>query len=161
MRGKASDELTEGATFRSHRRTITEADIVLFTSLTWINDPIFTDQVFAATTQFGNRVAPGPLVLGYALGLTEELVYGTTLAALGINKVEFKGPVRPGATIHVETAIGPIRDSATRPGTSIIVFRHTVYSDQQEDPVCSFERNMLVGSAAYLAQIADQGSVRA
>ncbi|HJQ46790.1 MAG TPA: MaoC/PaaZ C-terminal domain-containing protein, partial [Amycolatopsis sp.] len=68
MRGKAADELEVGARFRSHRRTITETDIVMFASLTWITDPIFTDSVFASTTQFGRRVAPGPLLVGYALG---------------------------------------------------------------------------------------------
>jgi acyl dehydratase len=148
-------------TFVSHRRTITETDIVLFASLTWITDPIFTDQVFARATQFGQRVAPGPLLLGYALGLTEDLVYGTTLAALGINNVLFTGPVPAGSTIHVRTEIGPIRHSATRAGTSIVTYKHTVYSDQLTDAVCQFERNMLVGSAGYLKEITSRDGVRA
>jgi acyl dehydratase len=161
MRGKTSDELVEGTTFVSHRRTITEADIVMFASLTWITDPIFTDDLFARSTQFGQRVAPGPLLLGYALGLTEELVYGTTLAALAINNVVFRGPVPAGSTIHVRTEIGPIRHSASRPGTSIVTYKHEVYCDRQSAPVCEFERNMLVGSASYLDGIASRNGVSA
>jgi acyl dehydratase len=161
LRGMTSDELVEGATFESHRRTITETDIVMFASLTWITDPIFTDQLFAETTQFGQRVAPGPLLLGYALGLTEELVYGTTLAALAINNVVFKAPVPAGSTIQVRTEVGPIRRSVSRAGTSIVTYKHEVYCDQQAAPVCVFERNMLVGSASYLDKIASRDGVGA
>jgi acyl dehydratase len=161
VRGKTADELVEGTTFLSHRRTITETDIVLFASLTWIHDPIFTDQVFASGTQFGRRVAPGPLVMGYALGLTEELVYGTTLAALAINNVAFRGPVPVGSTIHVHTEIGTVRPSSTLSGRSIVLYKHTVLSDSQADPVCTFERTMLVGTAEYLEGLARTSAVPA
>jgi acyl dehydratase len=159
MQGKYSEDLVVGERSVSHRRTITEADVVLFTSMTWIIDPIFTDEVFAAGTQFGTRSVPGPLVLAYAVGLTEDLVYGTTLAALGIDKVRFLCATRPGATIHVVSEVGSCRHSASRPGTSIAVFKHEVYSDMSEGIVCSFERQMLIGSRAYLAELASAREV--
>jgi acyl dehydratase len=154
MQGKYSEDLVVGERLVSHRRTITETDVVLFTSMTWIIDPIFTDEVFAVGTQFGSRSVPGPLVLAYALGLTEDLVYGTTLAALGIDKVRFLRPTRPGATIHVVSHVASCRESASRPGTSIAVFEHEVYSDGHDEIVCSFERQMLIGSRAFLKELA-------
>jgi acyl dehydratase len=161
LQGSASDELAIGSKFVSHRRTITEADVTLFTALTWITDPIFTDDVFASSTQFGRRVAPGPLLMAFALGLTEELVYGTTLAAMGINNALFRKPVAPGSTIYVETVIGGKRESASRPGTSIVQFKHEVFCHGSTDVVASFERNMLLGSRRFLDDLArERESVR-
>jgi acyl dehydratase len=160
LKGAALDELETGARLVSHRRTITETDIVLFTAMTWINDPIFTDETFASNTQFGGRVTPGPLLVAYGLGLTEELVYGTTLAALGINNVLFRGPVRPGSTIHVETTVGEKRLSQSRPGTGVVQFKHEVFSANSAAPVCLFERNMLVGTRQYLDDLRSAKAAR-
>jgi acyl dehydratase len=150
MQGKYADDLAVGYREVSHRRTITEADVVMFTAMTWIIDPIFTDETFAARTQFGGRAVPGPLLLAYSLGLTEELVYGTTLAALGIDNVRFRQGTRPGTTIHVESEVASNRESATRSGQSIVQFKHEVFSDKHDGVVLSFERQMLVASRAHL-----------
>jgi acyl dehydratase len=155
MQGKAADELKVGERSRSHRRTITDADVLMFTSMTWIIDPIFTDETFASKTHFGSRAVPGPLLLAYALGLTEELVYGTTLAALGIDNVRFKQGVRPGTTIHVVSEVTGVRPSASREGQSIVGFSHEVFSDKHEGPVISFERQMLVAGRAFLDSMAE------
>jgi acyl dehydratase len=153
MIGKYGDELAVGDEFTSHGRTLTEADVVAFTGLTWITDPIFTDETFARRTQFGSRAVPGPMILGYALGLTEDLVYGTVLAALGIDEVRFSAPTRPGATIRVHSRVTSHRESASRPGTVVAVIAHVVTSDQSEEPVCTFARTMLFGTRAYMAEL--------
>jgi acyl dehydratase len=150
MQGKTADELKAGDRTVSHRRTITEADVLMFTSMTWIIDPIFTDESFASQTHFGGRAVPGPLLLAYSLGLTEELVYGTTLAALAIDNVRFKQGVRPGTTIHVVSEIMSARPSSTRDGQSIVGIKHEVFSDKHEGVVVSFERQMLVASREFL-----------
>ncbi|MDP7469286.1 MAG: MaoC/PaaZ C-terminal domain-containing protein, partial [Dehalococcoidia bacterium] len=77
MTAKYFDELKEGDQFHSTRRTMTEAAIVLFTSLAGLFNPLFVDEVFAKEKGFGTRIAPGPLTMTFALGLTEELVDGT------------------------------------------------------------------------------------
>lgn len=142
MRGKYFDELKVGDEFVSPRRTITEADIVLFTSLAGLMNPLFTDEEFAREKGFGTRIAPGPLTVCFALGLTDEIGYGTAAAALAINNVRFSAPVKPGDTIGVKTTIVNKRESASRPDRGLISLHHDVYN-QRGEQVCTFERTLM------------------
>jgi acyl dehydratase len=126
----------------SHRRTITETDVVMFTSMTGINDPVFTDAVFAEQALFKQRAVPGPLQLAYALGLTEELVYGSVDAALGIDEVRFEHPVFVGDTLHVRSSIVSVRASRQHPDKGVASLHHDVLN--QDQLRCSrFDRTML------------------
>lgn len=135
---KAGDE-----EFVSRRRTITEADAVLFTSLTGIVDPVFTDEIFAREQLFGGRVVPGPMIMSYAMGLTDELGYGSVVAALGIDNVRFMSPVRPQDTIQVHSSVASTRPSRSRPELGIVTLQHRVVL-QDERVAQSFERTLLV-----------------
>lgn len=95
------DRLEEGGRFRSRGRTITEADLVAFSSLTGDFHPLHTDAEWAAESEFGGRVAHGALLLSYCVGLVPfDPTY--VLALRGFERVAFKRPVRIGDTIHVE-----------------------------------------------------------
>lgn len=133
----------KSAEFRSRRRTITEADCLMYTSLTGIIDPVFTDEIFAREQLFAGRIAPGPMIMAYAMGLTDEISYGSVVAALGISNARFESPVRPGDTIHVITTVGSARMSASRPGAGVVTLRHIVIN-QHGDQVQQFERTLLV-----------------
>lgn len=151
MRGLFLDDIEVGAEFESPRRTITEADVVAFTTLTGITDPLFLDETFAVKQVHGSRVAPGPLALCYSIGLTEELVYGTTLSALAIESARFSAPLRFGDTIHVKTRVASVRASRSRPTTGIVVFEHRIVN--QHDVVTGdFSRTMLIGTRAHFAE---------
>ena len=142
MQGLYFDKLEVGGEFTSPRRTVTEADIVLFTCLTGLLNPLFTDELFAREKGFGSRVAPGPLTLSFAIGLTDDLTYRTVSAALGIDKVRFISPVRPGDTICVKTTVTDKRESASRPDRGPVTLRHEVYN-QKDETVCTFERTVM------------------
>lgn len=142
MQGKFFDELQVGDQFTSHRRTITETDVVNFICVTGINNPLFTDIEFAREKGFGNRVVPGPLTLGIALGLTDELCYGTITAVLAFDNVRFIAPVKLGDTIWVRTSIINKRESKSRPDRGPVSLRHEVYN-QKSEQVCSFERTLM------------------
>lgn len=142
MLGKYFEELKVGEEFISHRRTLTEADIVLFTSLTGLLNPLFTDELFAREEGLGSRVVPGPLTLCYAIGLTDELVYRTVRAVLSINNVKLTAPVRPGDTIWVKTTVMDKKESASRPEHGIGTLHHVVYN-QREEVVCTYERTLM------------------
>ena len=58
-RGFAFDDLQVGFRFRTHRRTITEADVVAFAGLSGDYNQIHTDAAYSATTPFGQRIAHG------------------------------------------------------------------------------------------------------
>jgi acyl dehydratase len=136
-------EEAKGREFISRRRTITQTDAVLFTSLTGIIDPVFTDEIFASEQLFGTRVVPGPMIMAYALGLTDELGSGAVVAALGIDNVRFTSPVYPEDTVHVRTGVTSARASASRAEVGIIVLAHQVLN-QKSVAVQSFERTLMV-----------------
>ncbi len=143
MTGKYFDELKAGDQFHSPRRTMTETAIVLFTSLAGLFNPLFVDDVFAREKGFGSRVAPGPLTMAFALGLTEELVEGTTTAALGIDNCRFTAPVLPGDTISVRTTVVEARPSTSKPDKGEVTLRHEE-SNEKGQGVCTFERTLLL-----------------
>lgn len=98
--GRLFGEFTAGQRFETPGRTITETDIVSFAGLTGDFNPVHTDEVFAAGTEFGGRIAHGPLGIGLVFGLASrlDLIDGTVIALLGVTW-EFKAPVRPGDTV--------------------------------------------------------------
>ncbi len=99
--GRLFTEFTVGQRFKTPGRTITGSDITGFAGLTGDYNPVHTDEVFAAATDFGGCVAHGPMGIGMAFGLASrlDLIDGTVIALLGVTW-EFKAPIRPGDTIH-------------------------------------------------------------
>ena len=110
----AFDDLALGESFVTRGRTVTEADVVAFAALTGDWHPQHADAVWAAESQFGERIAHGMLVISFAVGLVpfdpERVV-----ALRRIGDVVFKRPVRLGDTIRVEGAVAGLReiDAAT------------------------------------------------
>jgi acyl dehydratase len=98
--GRLFGEFAVGQRFVTPGRTITEADIVAFAGVTGDFNPVHTDEVFARATDFGGRIAHGPLGIGMAFGLASriDLIDGTVVALLGVSWT-FKAPVRAGDTI--------------------------------------------------------------
>ena len=101
---KDFDTLSPGERFVTRGRTIGEADIMGFATLTGDTHPQHTDAEWAASSRFGDRIAHGLLVLSYAAGLMpfdpERIV-----ALRRVGDTVFKQPVRIGDTIHVEGEI--------------------------------------------------------
>ncbi|WP_311029577.1 MaoC/PaaZ C-terminal domain-containing protein [Mesorhizobium koreense] len=128
MTGKTSyryDDLFVGMQFRSPGRTITDADVVGFAGLTGDFSELHTSDVYARSSEFGQRVAHGMLGLAYAHGLmwarTGEL-RETAIAFLGISDWKFVGPIYIGDTIFVNYALAELRDSRSRPSQAIATF---------------------------------------
>jgi 3-hydroxybutyryl-CoA dehydratase len=101
---KDFDTLSAGEHFVTRGRTIGEADIMGFATLSGDTHPQHTDAEWAAGSRFGERIAHGLLVLSYAAGLMpfdpERIV-----ALRRVGDAVFKQPVRIGDTIHVEGEI--------------------------------------------------------
>ena len=99
--GRVFGEFEVGQRYLTPGRTITEGDVGTFAGLTGDYNPVHTDEEFAANTDFGGRIAHGPLGIGVAFGLAArlDLIDGTVVALLGVTW-DFKAPVRSGDTIH-------------------------------------------------------------
>lgn len=98
------DELEVGVRAVSRGRTITEADLVMFSAFSGDWYPLHTDKEFAAGTVFGQRIAHGMLVLSVATGLV-AMKPGVVVAFYGMDKVRFTAPTFIGDTIRVEAEV--------------------------------------------------------
>ena len=104
------EDMAVGQTYITPRRTITDTDIVQFAGLTGDYNPLHTDDVFAAKSDFGQRIAHGPMLVGMTFGLLSRvgLLDGTALALLEITWT-FQAAVKPGDTIHVQATVADAR----------------------------------------------------
>lgn len=85
-------------------KTITEADGALYIAATGDFGPVHVDDIYAGTTRFGRRLAPGIMVAGLCTSvLTSELV-GTVGVSID-DRFWFTGPVFYGDTITFEVWI--------------------------------------------------------
>lgn len=126
MAGKFYEELELGLVIQHDLgRTITEADNILFCSLTLNTQPLHINEDFAARTEFGRRIVNGLLTLGVVVGITvSDLTQGTIIANLGYEQVQHPHPLFHGDTIYVETTITNRRESKSRPDCGIITMKH-------------------------------------
>lgn len=102
-RGFTADDLEVGFRFRTHRRTIAEADVAAFVNLTWLTEELFTVADDSARAIKG-RAVPGALVYSFAEGLLLPTMQDTGLAFLNAT-LDVKGPTVVGDTIHVECEV--------------------------------------------------------
>lgn len=127
QRGLYFDEFEVGATYL-HRpgRTATEADNVLFSSLTMNTQALHLDAAFAATQPFGERLMNSMWTLATMVGASvSQLTQGTLVAQLGLSDISFPHPLFAGDTLTTSTEIVAVRASASRPGQGIVTMRHT------------------------------------
>jgi acyl dehydratase len=106
-RGFSFEDLKVGFRFRTHRRTIAEADLTAFVNLIWMNEELFAVQDDSQRAIKG-RPVPGALVYSFAEGLLLPSMQDTGLAFLKAT-IDIKGPTSIGDTIHVECEVTELR----------------------------------------------------
>jgi 3-hydroxybutyryl-CoA dehydratase len=126
------DDLAEGASFTTRGRTVTEADVVAFASLTGDFHPLHTDKVWAARGPFGERIAHGLLVVGMAVGLA-PLDPSRVLALRRVGEAVFKRPVRLGDTVTLSGRITDLKPAGDDAG--LVTFAWTI-ANQDGLTVC-------------------------
>lgn len=141
MAGLYFEEFTVGQVFKHQPgRTVTEADNVLFTTMTMNPQPLHLDAAFASQTEFGQRLVNSLLTLGIAVGISVgDTTLGTTVANLGFDKIEFPKPVFHGDTLYIETEIMDKRESRSRPDAGVVFFEHRA-TNQREELVARIRR---------------------
>lgn len=144
-RGRYYEEMIPGDVFKHEPgRTITEADNVLFCSMTINTQSLHLDAVRSAESEFGQRLVNSLLTLGIVCSIgVPDLTQKTTIANLGFDKIAFPAPVFIGDTLYCETEIKGRRPSASRPGQGIVSLEHRGLN-QDGVLVCSAVRAALV-----------------
>jgi len=127
QRGLWFEEFEVGATYvHAPGRTLTEADNVLFTTLTMNTQSLHLDAAWSAEQPFGERLVNSMLTLSTLVGASvAQLTQGTIVANLGFGEVAFPHPMRHGDTLYSETLVEAKRLSGSRPGQGIVTLRHT------------------------------------
>ncbi|MET0481139.1 MAG: MaoC family dehydratase [Mycetocola sp.] len=125
-------------------RTVTEADNVIFTTLTMNTQALHLDAAWSAEQPFGQRLVNSMFTLATVVGASvAQLTQGTIVANLGFEEVRFPAPVFHGDTLYSETVMLGSRLSASRPGQGIVTLEHTG-RNQHGDVVVTAVRNTLV-----------------
>lgn len=127
-------------------RTITEADIVMFSAFTGDWHPLHTDVEYARKTPFKERIAHGMLslcigsALPFRLGMYVALPK-SFIAFYGMDSVRFVGPVKIGDTIHCEVEIVELSEKDQARG--IIVAKNCIRNQRDEDIIVYITRALV------------------
>jgi acyl dehydratase len=135
MAGLYFEEFQLGQTFKHEvRRTVTEMDNILFSTLTHNPAAIHLDVEYAKTTEFGRPLMNSIFTLGLVVGLSVyDTTLGTTVGNLGWEDVRFPKPIFAGDTIHAESVVAAVRESKSRPNQGIVTFEHRGFNQRDEE----------------------------
>lgn len=126
------------------RRTVTETDNLLFSTMTHNPQPLHIDVEAAKASEFGQILVNGTFTFALMIGLSVgDTTLGTLVANLGYDKLVMPKPVFIGDTMRAETEIADLRDSRSRPTAGIVTFQHELIN-QRGEVVCRCLRTALV-----------------
>ncbi|HWF99214.1 MAG TPA: MaoC family dehydratase [Steroidobacteraceae bacterium] len=126
------------------RRTVTETDNLLFSTLTHNAQPLHLDVEAAKASEFGRILVNGTFTFALMIGLTvSDTTVGTLVANLGYDQVVMPKPVFIGDTLRAETEVVSLRASRSRPNAGIVTFQHRAIN-QRDEVVCQCVRSALI-----------------
>ncbi len=115
------------------RRTVTETDNVLFSTLSHNPAALHLDAEYMKNTEFGRVIVNSCLTLALMVGISvNDTTHGTTVANLGWDEVRFPNPVFHGDTLRIQSEVLETRESRSRPQNGIVVFAHRAYNQRDE-----------------------------
>lgn len=145
MAGKFFDEWQVGERIEHDiRRTVTETDNLLFSTMTHNPQPLHLDVEAAKESGFGQILVNSTFTFALLVGLSVgDTTLGTLVANLGFDKVVTPKPVFIGDTLRAVSEVKDLRESKSRPDAGIVTFTHEMLN-QRDDVVCRCERSALV-----------------
>ena len=143
--GKVWQDFRVGWKARTSRRTVTEADLVSFISVTGMLEPIFTDAAHEGA--IGGRPVPAALTYCLIEGLhLQSLLHGTGLALLEVSTV-VDDPVRVGDTIWATIEVKEVRPTSKR-NRGVVTFLVTVFNQKGRQVLHYDVKRLLAGAAS-------------
>jgi acyl dehydratase len=145
MAGRYYEDWTVGVTLQHEiRRTVTETDNLLITTLTHNAQPLHLDAEYAAGSEFGKILVNGIFTFGLMVGVSvTDTTLGVLVANLGYDQLVMPKPVFIGDTLRGETTVSALKESRSRPEAGIVTFAHRMLN-QRADVVCRCLRTALV-----------------
>ena len=151
---KHFEDLAVGDSLLTHRRTVSEADIVAFGGISGDFFYMHFDEIAARESPFGKRIAHGYFVLSAAAGLFVSPAPGPVLANYGLDTLRFVKPVAIGDTIRARLTckrkIDRDRKDAQGRGQGVVAWDVEV-TNQEGELVASYDILTLVAKRAQSA----------
>jgi acyl dehydratase len=145
MAGRAFDEWQVGDRIAHEiRRTVTETDNLLFSTMTHNPQPLHIDLEAAKASEFGQILVNGTFTFALMVGLSvADTTLGVLVANLGYDKLVMPKPVFLGDTLRAESEVAELRASKSRPDAGIVTFKH-ILINQHDEIVCQCLRSALI-----------------
>lgn len=145
MTGRYFDEWRVGDRIEHPiRRTVTETDNLLFSTMTHNPQPLHIDAEAARASEFGQILVNGTFTFSLMIGLSVgETTLGTLVANLGYDRLVMPAPVFIGDTMRAFSEVMELRDSRSRPTAGLATFRHDLFN-QRDELVCQCLRTALL-----------------
>jgi 3-hydroxybutyryl-CoA dehydratase len=140
---KTFEDFEVGDVVLTRGRTVDIGDLTSFAGLTGDHYPLHVDEEYAKGTRFGTRIAHGPLIFAFAVGLVGMSgFYGNAIVALvEIKTLRALKPVVPGDTVRVRAEVVELSEGSNPKYGTIQV--HYSVRNQREEEVMSFAQVML------------------
>lgn len=146
------EDLQVGQVWISPRRTVTEADVIQFASMTGDFNPLHVDYDYAAKSHYRQPIAHGLLGLSWVAGLGAYFPSVQTLAFTAVREWEFCRPLFFGDTVYVETTCHQILASGRRSG-KVIWYRKLINQEGSVIQQGTFETLVAIRSAVPRSHI--------
>ena len=145
MAGKHFDEWQVGMRIEHEiRRTVTETDNLLFSTMTHNPQPLHIDLEAARASEFGQILVNGTFTFALLVGLSVgDTTLGTLVANLGYDQLVMPKPVFIGDTMRATSEVVELKESKSRPNAGIVTFRHELIN-QRDEVVCRCLRSALI-----------------
>jgi acyl dehydratase len=149
MAGRFFDQWVIGDVLEHEiRRTVTETDNLLFTTMTHNPQPLHLDVEAAKASEFGQILVNGTFTFALMIGLSVgDTTLGSLVANLGYDKLIMPSPVFIGDTLRVASEVVGLKESKSRPNAGIVTFLHRCIN-QRDQIVCQCERSALLKKSA-------------
>lgn len=140
---KTFEDFEVGDVVLTRGRTVDIGDLTSFAGLTGDHYPLHVDEEYAKGTRFGTRIAHGPLIFSFAVGLVGMSgFYGNAIVALvEIKSLRALKPVVPGDTVKVRAEVSEL-SAGSNPKYGTIQANYSV-RNQREEEVMTFVQVML------------------
>jgi acyl dehydratase len=126
------------------RRTVTETDNLLFSTMTHNPQPLHLDLEAAKASEFGQILVNGTFTFSLMIGITvAETTLGVLVANLGYDRLVMPKPVFIGDTLRIESEVVELKPSKSRPGSGVVTFAHRAIN-QRDEVVCTCLRMALI-----------------
>jgi acyl dehydratase len=131
------------------RRTVTETDNILFSTMTMNPQPLHIDFDFAQKSEWGKPLVNSLFTLGLVIGISvHDTTLGTTVANLGMKDTVFPHPLFHGDTVRVETEVMAVRESKSKPDRGIVDLEHRAYNQDDVLVAKCLRQAMILKKAA-------------